>query len=149
MEWKLKTFEELTNVELYRILQERVNVFVVEQECPYPEVDGHDFVSRHLFLQDGDKVAAYLRILPKGTTYPEASIGRVIVSKDYRKRGLGLELMSRALEFIRENTEDRTVKIQAQEYLRRFYGSFGFQAVSDVYLEDGIPHIDMVLVMDK
>ena len=148
MEWKLKTFQELTPKELYLILQARVDIFVVEQECAYPEIDGKDDASHHLFLENDGHIAAYLRILQKGTIYEELSLGRVIVRKEYRRNGLGNELITRALEFVRRDLGERVVKIQAQEYLRSFYGSFGFKAISQVYLEDGIPHIDMILNMD-
>jgi ElaA protein len=145
MEWKLKTFDELTGHELYRILQARVHVFMLEQSCLYPEIDGKDQASRHLFLEADGEIAAYCRILPSGVSYPESSIGRVLVKETYRGQGLAQELMTRALAFLKEEWGETAVKIQAQNYLHSFYGSFGFQAVSDVYLEDNIPHVDMIL----
>ena len=144
MAWKLKRFEELSAEELYRILKERVNVFVVEQNCPYPEIDDYDQGAFHLYKEVEGEVVAYSRILLPQTVYPEASIGRVIVNKKYRKEGLGRELMERAMNFLRNDLKEETVKLQAQEYVKDFYGSFGFKPVSEVYLEDGIPHIDMV-----
>lgn len=144
MDWKLKTFEELTLNELYTILQARTAVFVVEQECPYQEVDGKDIYCRHLFLEEEGRLLAYSRLVPPGVSYPEASIGRVIVDASARGRGLARELMARSLKHLREDGHTR-VKIQAQAYLHGFYGSFGFEPVSEVYDEDGIPHIDMVL----
>lgn len=145
MNFKLKTFNELTNTELYNILQERTNVFVVEQNCPYPEVDGKDVQSYHLYKEQNGQIVAYLRILPPGVSYPELSIGRVLVKKEYRGQRLAHELMARALQFIEDELNETTVKIQAQDYLRKFYGSFGFEAISEVYLDDGIPHVDMLL----
>ncbi|MEB1809326.1 MAG: GNAT family N-acetyltransferase [Bacillaceae bacterium] len=144
MEWKLKTFEELTNLEVYNILKERTNVFVVEQNCPYEEVDGYDLVSHHLFKEFNGEVVAYLRILPKHTKYKECSIGRVIVKKEFRGTGLAKEMLKRAITIIENDLNDTEIKIQAQQYLEHFYGSFGFKTISDVYLEDDIPHIDMI-----
>ncbi|RPJ95209.1 GNAT family N-acetyltransferase [Rummeliibacillus sp. TYF005] len=145
MSWKLKKFDELTNSELYNILKERTVIFVVEQNCPYLEVDGKDPFSYHLFKEVDGEIVAYLRILPPGVSYTESSIGRVIVKKEYRGQGIAKELLKRGLDFIQNELKETTVKIQAQEYLRKFYGSFGFQAISETYLEDNIPHIDMVL----
>ena len=145
MNFKLKTFNELTNTELYNILQERTNVFVVEQKCPYPEVDGKDVQSYHLYKEQDGEIVAYLRILPPGVSYAELSIGRVLVKKEYRGQRLAHELMARALQFIEDELNETTVKIQAQDYLRNFYSSFGFEAISEVYLDDGIPHVDMLL----
>lgn len=145
MSWNLKRFDELTNMELYNILKERTSVFVVEQNCPYPEVDGKDPQSYHLFKEEYGEIIAYLRVLPAGVSYQEASIGRVFVKKEYRGQGLAEELLRRGLEYINHELRELTVKIQAQEYLRKFYGSFGFQAITETYLEDNIPHIDMLL----
>ncbi|MFB5678388.1 GNAT family N-acetyltransferase [Paenibacillus terreus] len=149
MEWKLKTFHELTGHEVYRILQARVNVFMLEQNCLYPEIDGKDQTSRHLFLEADGEIAAYCRLVPRGVSYDDASIGRVLVKEAYRGKGLAQELMKRAIAFLKDEWGETTVKIQAQNYLHGFYGSFGFQAVSDVYLEDNIPHVDMVLRMES
>ena len=145
MNFTLKTFDQLTNTELYNILKERTNVFVVEQNCPYPEVDGKDVQSYHLYKEEDGEIIAYLRILPPGVSYAELSIGRVLVKKEYRGQRLAHELMMRALQFIEDELNETTVKIQAQDYLRKFYGSFGFKAISEVYLDDGIPHVDMLL----
>ena len=145
MDWKLKQFDELTLQELYNILKERTAVFVVEQNCPYLEVDGKDPDSYHLFLEKNGEIIAYLRILPAGVSYKEVSFGRVFVKKEYRGQGLAYRLVQKALDFIQKDLGERTVKIQAQDYLKKFYGSFGFKAISDTYLEDNIPHIDMLL----
>ncbi|WP_456274783.1 GNAT family N-acetyltransferase [Bacillus sp. AK031] len=145
MSWNIKKFDELTNSELYNLLKERTLVFVVEQNCPYLEVDGKDPFSYHLFKEDDGEIIAYLRILPAGVSYQEVSIGRVFVTKEYRGQGLADELLSKGLEFIEKELNETTVKIQAQDYLRKFYGSFGFQAISETYLEDNIPHVDMLL----
>lgn len=145
MSWKLKKFNDLTNMELYTLLQERTSVFVVEQNCPYLEVDGKDPQSYHLFKEENGEIIAYLRILPAGISYQEASIGRVLVKKEYRGQGIAEELLRRGLDFIHQELKETTVKIQAQDYLRKFYGSFGFQAITETYLEDNIPHVDMLL----
>ncbi|WRP07420.1 GNAT family N-acetyltransferase [Rossellomorea aquimaris] len=145
MNWKLKSFNELSTHELYGILQVRTQVFVVEQECPYMEVDGKDLHAYHLYKEENGDVVAYARLLPAGVSYKEPSIGRVLVKDDYRGKGLASELVKRGLDFIHDELSERTVKIQAQEYLREFYGSFGFRAITETYLDDGIPHIDMIL----
>ncbi|OCA86197.1 GNAT family N-acetyltransferase [Pradoshia sp. D12] len=145
MSWKLKKFDELTNIELYNILKERTLVFVVEQNCPYPEVDGKDPFSYHLFKEDNGEIVAYLRIVPAGIAYQETSIGRVIVKKEYRGEGIAGELLKKGLDFIQNELKETKVKIQAQDYLRKFYTSFGFQPISETYLEDNIPHVDMIL----
>ncbi|MGD7022210.1 GNAT family N-acetyltransferase [Rossellomorea vietnamensis] len=145
MSWNIKKFDELTNRELYNLLKERTLVFVVEQNCPYLEVDGKDPFSYHLFKEDDGEIIAYLRILPAGVSYQEVSIGRVFVKKEFRGQGLAEELIKKGLEFIQKELNETTVKIQAQDYLRKFYGSFGFQAISETYLEDNIPHVDMLL----
>lgn len=145
MTWYVKAFHELTATEVYTILKERTDVFVVEQNCPYPEVDGKDLKSYHLYKVEQDEIVAYARLLPKGVSYEEASIGRVLVKKEYRGQGLAQELLKRSLAYLEQSLEETTIKIQAQDYLRDFYGSFGFKAISDTYLEDGIPHVDMLL----
>lgn len=145
MSWKLKKFDELTNIELYNLLKERTLVFVVEQNCPYFEVDGKDPFSYHLFKEDNGEIVAYLRIVPAGVIYQETSIGRVFVKKEYRGQGIAGKLLQNGLEFIQNELKETKVKIQAQDYLRKFYTSFGFQPISETYLEDNIPHVDMIL----
>ena len=148
MGFKLMTFEELTSIELYKILQARTDIFVVEQNCAYPEVDGKDLLSYHLFKEINGEIVAYLRILPPGVSYEQASIGRVIVKKEYRGQKLAQQMLGKAIEFIIEEMKETKIKIQAQEYLLAFYSSFGFQPISESYLEDGIPHVDMLLVRE-
>ncbi|MGJ7911507.1 GNAT family N-acetyltransferase [Neobacillus sp. LXY-1] len=145
MSWNLKKFNELTNIELYNLLKERTLVFVVEQNCPYLEVDGKDPFSYHLFKEDNGEIIAYLRIVPAGVSYREISIGRVFVKKEYRGQGIAEELLRKGLDFILNELKETNVKIQAQDYLRKFYSSFGFQTISETYLEDNIPHVDMLL----
>lgn len=148
MEWTIKTFQELTVDELYAILQLRTDVFVVEQECPYPEVDGRDQECYHLCATEEGALVAYARILPPGLSFEEAAIGRVIVAKSHRGKGLGYPLIEKAMAFIQEELGQSRIKISAQAHLEHFYKQCGFQTVSEVYLEDGIPHQDMVWVLD-
>lgn len=145
MSWYIKTFIELSKEELYNILKERVNIFVVEQACPYPDIDDKDRTAYHLFKKEAGEIIAYSRIFKSGDYYAEASIGRVIVKAASRDRGLGRELLKQAITFVHQELKESAIKIQAQDYLRDFYGSFGFQPVSEVYLEDDIPHVDMLL----
>lgn len=144
MKWELKKFDELNVEEIYKILKLRIEVFVVEQECAYQDCDGKDQKSYHLFLEDEGRIAAYLRILKRGLSFDEVAIGRVIVNKDYRGKGLAREMMLKAIKFIEEELNEKEIKIQAQVYLVDFYGSLGFKKISEEYLEDNIPHVDML-----
>ncbi|GGA84509.1 GNAT family N-acetyltransferase [Ornithinibacillus halotolerans] len=146
MELNIKKFEELTTNELYMILKARTDVFVVEQNCPYPELDNLDQSSLHLYCGSNSNIGAYLRIIPKGVKYKDAvAIGRVLVVEKHRRNGIAREMMEKALEFITEVIKEETIKIQAQVYLKSFYQSLGFEQISDIYEEDSIPHIDMLL----
>lgn len=142
--WKQQGFNELSIHELYSYLQLRVNVFIVEQNCPYPELDGYDEKSYHLAFVENNEPLAYARILPSGLKYARISIGRVIVKKEARGKGLAKELMNECLQFIEEKWPNQEIQLQAQAHLAHFYGSFGFKAISEEYLEDNIPHVDMV-----
>jgi ElaA protein len=147
IQWDIKTFNQLTAGELYELLKLRVDVFVVEQTCPYPELDGKDIHddTLHVAVRLADQtLVAYLRILAPEVSYPGVSFGRVVTKKDFRGRGLSHDLIKKAFELIRVNWPGIPIQIGAQEYLRAFYQSHGFEAISKVYLEDGIPHIDMV-----
>jgi ElaA protein len=147
--WRCCHFLELSNEELYQILKARQAVFIVEQNCPFLDADGVDHHCWHLAAWSNDAspplVLAYARIVPPGMKYQEASIGRVITTSEGRGRGLGKELMRRAVEKTAELYPGLTVRIGAQQYLEKFYGAFGFQTVSEPYIEDGIPHVEMVL----
>ncbi len=144
MNWTIKKFKELNVEEIYKILALRNEIFIVEQECPYLDCDDKDLNSYHLFLKENGEVVAYLRILEKGISYDEISIGRVAVKKNYRGKGISRKMMLKAIEFVENNLNEDTIKIQAQAYLLNFYSSLGFKAVSQEYLEDNIPHIDML-----
>jgi len=143
--WEIKAFAGLTTAQLYMLLRLRNEVFVVEQNCPYQDIDGKDLKAMHLMAMDGDRLAAYCRLLPAGVSYPECSIGRVITCSDYRGSGLGQKLMESAIREIRKHYGEVPVRIGAQYYLKRFYESFGFAQTSEIYLEDGIEHIEMLL----
>ncbi len=145
LHWIYKTFEELTVTELYAILQLRMEVFSVEQNCVYQDADGKDQAAFHLCGWAGNHLAAYCRILPAGVSYHHPSIGRVVTSPQYRKGGFGRQLMSLAIEKTIRQFADPVIIISAQQYLTRFYQSVGFLQVSEPYLEDGIPHIRMQL----
>ncbi|MCL4164758.1 UNVERIFIED_CONTAM: hypothetical protein GTU68_020256 [Idotea baltica] len=140
----IKAFEELSLDELHDILQLRVAVFVLEQDCPYQDLDGKDKIAEHLIAMDGDNVLATLRILPPGVAYEEWAIGRVVVAEEARGNGLGHTVMERAIEHIAEQSEEiKDIKLSAQEHLKTYYAYHGFMQCGDGYLEDGIPHIPM------
>ena len=144
--WYHKHFKELNTKELYQILQLRNEVFIVEQNCPFQDLDDKDFKCYHLmgFDTNSQKVMAYTRIVPAGLSYHEASIGRVVTSPFARKEGIGKELMKKSIKLLEELYGGVSIKIGAQLYLKKFYESFGFQQVEEVYLEDGIEHILMI-----
>ena len=145
MEYIIKDFKELSKVELYNILSLRNKVFIVEQNCPYQDSDGKDFESFHLMVKppDSDKVVAYLRIMVKDIDFDQNSISRVIVDKKYRGMGIARNMLNKAIEFIGNRSKEE-IKLSAQEYLIYFYESLGFSVVSEIYLEDGIPHVEMI-----
>ncbi|TWT04157.1 GNAT family N-acetyltransferase [Planococcus sp. CPCC 101016] len=143
MDWKTYHFEELTARKLYEVLKLRVDVFVVEQNCPYPELDNLDQQSVHLLCSENDEVLAYARLVPAGIKYNLPSIGRVIVHESARGRGLAKKLLEQSIEYILEEWQAPAIQLQGQVYLQGFYESFGFQTISDSYDEDGIPHVDM------
>jgi ElaA protein len=142
--WHTKAFGELIVEEFYDIIQLRMGVFVVEQNCPYQELDGKDKHCLHIYATSEKQIIAYARIVPPGLSYPQISIGRVAIHENYRKKGLGKELIRHAIDKIEEEFGVQDIQIGAQCYLKKFYQSFGFYSVSDDYLEDGILHVDMV-----
>lgn len=144
MNWNIKSFAELSQEELYRILKLRVDVFVVEQECPYPELDGKDERAYHLIGREEGQIIAYSRLFLPGDYFEEAAIGRVIVKEEYRKKDIGTKMLKRSIDFLIDNKNAKDIKLSAQNHLRSFYEKQGFEPISDVYLEDGIPHIDML-----
>ncbi|KHE73230.1 GNAT family N-acetyltransferase [Halobacillus sp. BBL2006] len=145
MKWMQKTYDELTKKELYTILQVRVSIFVVEQECPYPEIDGRDEECLHIWIEENEEIMAYCRIVPPERAEDHHAIGRVLVVKEKRGRGYAKQIMDRAIHVLKHELKVDHIWLHGQEHLRHFYGSFGFEEVSEVYLEDGIPHVDMLM----
>jgi len=145
--WQAKHFKALNIDELYEILKLRIDVFVVEQTCFYPDIDGIDRHKEtiHLFCYQQGKIAGYLRILAKGQSYDDyIAIGRVIVAEHVRGVGFGHKLMAEAIEVCQQYFPKQQIKISAQEHLESFYNKHGFERVSKMYLEDDIPHIAML-----
>jgi len=140
----VKLFNELLPIELYKILRLRNEVFVVEQNCPYQDADNKDLKCHHLMLLKDDELMAYARLVPPGLSFPQMSIGRVVTSPQARGTGAGRILMNAAIEQCHQFFGEGSIQIGAQAYLTKFYTSLGFKQVSDVYDEDGIPHIDMI-----
>lgn len=136
--------DDLAPRALYALLKLRVDVFVVEQQCTYQEIDGRDLDAWHFRLIDRAELAAALRVLPPGNDQP-ARIGRVVVAPAYRGLGLGQRLMQEAIAFVRQEFAGQPIELGAQATLRNFYAGFGFVAISEQYIEDGIAHIDMRL----
>ena len=141
-----KLFSELTTDELYELLRIRSEVFVVEQNCVYQDMDGDDQASVHLWLTDQDRVVALCRVCPAGTHMKEVSIGRVITTE--RGKGYGKRIMLAGIEAAREHFDATTIEIEAQEYAKGFYEQVGFRKSSDPFILDGIPHIKMTLFME-
>ena len=142
-----KRFEELTLDELYAILKNRIDVFVVEQQCPYPEIDGKDKQAWHVMLMEGNEIAAYLRVLEAGVSFDHVSIGRVLSIK--RRSGYGRILLKEGIRIAFEELKAKEIWIEAQSYAKDFYANEGFKQTSEEFLEDGIPHIRMVLELPK
>ncbi len=144
MELTVKHFSQLTTEELYELLALRVSIFVVEQHCPYQEVDGLDTAAFHLWLRDEEGVMqAYLRLLPAGTAFPDAALGRVLART--RRQGLATRLLSAGIAAARERLGAERLVLEAQVYACPLYEKAGFRRVSDEFLEDGIPHVKMCL----
>lgn len=143
MEIICKRFNELSLDELYLILRARAEVFVVEQNIVYQDMDGIDFSSTHLYIKEGNRICSYLRIIDANVKYPEVSIGRVLTLKPYRGWGYARKLMETAIDKAKQYS--LPVKIEAQAYLKDFYLSLGFKQVSDEFILEDIPHIEMIL----
>ncbi len=143
MQIQILDFNQLSIQQLYAILQLRSEVFVVEQDCVYQDIDGHDQKAKHVLFFNNDILGAYARILPPKAYFQELSIGRVIVKESFRGQKLGHQLMQTCIEFCQENYTNQPIKISAQQYLIKFYEQHQFTAFGKGYLEDGIPHIAM------
>ena len=137
----IKKFSELSTEEIYNILKLRSEVFVVEQNCVYQDIDEKDQKATHLFIEKNNEIIAYTRIFKKGDYYEEnPSIGRVVVSKKERGKNLGKEIMLNSIEFIKKELEGKKIELSAQKYLDKFYKDLEFYSEGEDYLEDGIPH---------
>lgn len=143
IEFKIKRFNELSLQELYDLLQLRSEVFVVEQNCVYQDIDGKDSKAIHIIGFYNDEIVAYTRIFDKGYYFDEVSIGRVVVSPKYRDKKWGFQLMEVSISAVKEYFKETKITISAQQYLTKFYQSLGFIQTSEMYLEDDIPHIQM------
>lgn len=141
---QVKTFEELTKQDLYRLLQLRSEVFVVEQDCVYQDIDGKDQKALHVLGYKADELVAYTRLFKAGDYFKEPSIGRVVVAKNERAFKYGYDIMKASINAITENYNRTLIKISAQVYLKKFYTNLGFTAIGEEYLEDNIPHIAMI-----
>jgi len=147
IQYVMKKFEALTAGELYRILKLRQEVFIIEQTCIYSDIDGKDETAYHLMAFDGDSVVGCLRILGRGISFDAVSVGRVVVPARHRGRGIAKEMMGAALDFIRRELREKQIKLSAQTYATGFYEGLGFVRASEEYLEDDIPHVDMVCTL--
>ncbi len=146
LHWKTNTFAKLSTQQLFEILKLRQEIFVVEQECAYPDIDDTDLVSTHLSGNNqNNELIAYARLIQPGVSYDQASIGRIVVSPKARGQRLGVILMHKALEEMENLFPGKPIKIGAQQHLEKFYNDLGFKTISEMYLEDGIPHIHMLL----
>ena len=144
-----KTFEQLTTKEFYEILRLRSEVFVVEQTCIYNDLDGNDLEAVHMVLIEKEEIVGYLRILNPYVSFDTYSIGRVIINPKYRNRGLSKILLQQGINFVKNELGHSSIKINAESYLQKMYGSFGFVAFGEEFIEDGILHIPMKLNLDK
>ena len=145
VEFFYKKFNELTTAELHDIFALRAEVFVVEQDCVYQDIDGKDQISLHVIGKNNNTIVAYTRLFKQGDYFNEASIGRVVVDKNVRHLKYGSSIMKASIIAIKNHFGTSEIKISAQLYLKGFYNSFGFKSIGDSYLEDGIPHIGMVI----
>lgn len=143
LQWKIKRFEALSAIDLYNLLQLRSEVFVVEQNCVYQDIDGKDQKALHLIGEDNGETVAYARLFKPKDYFEEASIGRVVVKPSYRDKKLGHILMREAIYFVKHQFGETKITISAQLYLKKFYESHEFIQTSETYLEDDIPHIEM------
>lgn len=144
IEWSTKTFNDFTVNEFHDLIALRIEVFIIEQDCPYQELDGKDKKSLHVIANCEGDIVATARIVPPGISYEEPSIGRVVIAEKYRGTGLGHELMKQTMTATHSTYGNSAIRISAQEHLIRYYNAHGFKRVSEVYLEDDIPHVEML-----
>lgn len=143
-QWQVLSFDELSTTQLYKIMQLRQRVFVVEQDCIFLDLDGLDQEAFHILCWRGNELIAYQRSLPPGCGFPDSALGRITVAPEARGLSLGRELVQRGLDYNFSSWPDHDIQIGAQVYLESFYSSLGFVSCNDEYIEDGIPHIHMI-----
>ena len=147
MKTYIKTFDYLSNTEIYQILRLRSEVFVVEQECIYQDIDNKDKKAVHIFLKEKNEIIAYSRVFKEKEYFENPSIGRVVVANKRRMYGVGKKIMNISIDYIKQNIKAKSIEISAQKYLKKFYSNLGFIQQGDEYLEDNIPHLRMFLII--
>ena len=146
IQFQLTEFDKLAPIDLYHIIQLRIEIFIIEQNCIYQDLDDKDKAGLHMMGKENDELVSYVRLLPEGISYDKyVSIGRVVIKEKARKKGHGYKLMGKAIEYCNELWPGRPIKISAQAHLMGFYNQCGFTEMGDIYHEDGIPHIAMVI----
>ena len=143
----IKNFQDLSNTEIYQILRLRSEVFVVEQECIYQDIDNKDKKAVHIFLKEKNEIIAYSRVFKEKEYFENPSIGRVVVVNKRRMYGVGKKIMNISINYIKQNIKAKSIEISAQKYLKKFYSNLGFVQQGDEYLEDNIPHLRLFLVI--
>lgn len=143
----IKNFQDLSNTEIYQILRLRSEVFVVEQECIYQDIDNKDKKAVHIFLKEKNEIIAYSRVFKEKEYFENPSIGRVVVANKRRMYGVGKKIMNISINYIKQNIKAKSIEISAQKYLKKFYSNLGFVQQGDEYLEDNIPHLRMFLII--
>ena len=143
----IKNFQDLSNTEIYQILRLRSEVFVVEQECIYQDIDNKDKKAVHIFLKEKNEIIAYSRVFKEKEYFENPSIGRVVVANKRRMYGVGKKIMNISIDYIKQNIKAKSIEISAQNYLKKFYSNLGFIQEGDEYLEDNIPHLRMFLII--
>ena len=143
----IKTFDDLSNTEIYQILRLRSEVFVVEQECIYQDIDNKDKKAVHIFLKEKNEIIAYSRVFKEKEYFENPSIGRVVVANKRRMYGVGKKIMNISIDYIKKNIKAKSIEISAQKYLKKFYSNLGFIQEGEEYLEDNIPHLRMFLII--
>ena len=143
LHWKVISFNEFTVDELYDLMQLRSQIFVVEQDCVYNDLDGLDRQALHVLCYNQEMLIGYARLLPANTRYANTSIGRVVIHPDWRGKAIGKQLIESSIQYIQETWVTKEINISAQQHLEAFYSDLGFITISDVYMEDGIPHVKM------
>ena len=147
MKTLIKNFQDLSNTEIYQILRLRSEVFVVEQECIYQDIDNKDKKAVHIFLKEKNEIIAYSRVFKEKEYFENPSIGRVVVANKRRMYGVGKKIMNISIDYIKQNIKAKSIEISAQKYLKKFYSNLGFVQQGDEYLEDNIPHLRMFLII--